>query len=276
MNYYETLGVDRKATPDEIKKAYRKLAGKHHPDKEGGDTAKFQEIQKAYEILSDPQKRQQYDNPNTFRQFDGAFRDSGFKVYTSDGTEAADLHDLFSQMFGHRHGGPGRPGHTPHQVYRTSAAIRLEEAYAGGNTTMKLNMPAGLKVLDITIPKGVQSGSQVRFNDVIENGVLIVDFRVLPDLKFDRKGNDLYSNHSISVLDLIVGTSIQFTTISGKVLSITVGPMTQPHMQLRLSGHGMPIPNTPLYGDQIILLKPFIPDTIDKEITESILRARTK
>ena len=88
--------------------------------------------------------------------------------------------------------------------------------------------------------------------------------------------NDLYSNHSISVLDLIVGTTFQFTTVSGKTLDVTVLPKTQPFMHLKLANHGMPIQGTNAYGDQIILLKPFIPDNIDSRITDSILQSKSQ
>jgi DnaJ-class molecular chaperone len=86
--------------------------------------------------------------------------------------------------------------------------------------------------------------------------------------------NDLYCNQPISVLDLIVGTNFEFTTIGGKTLEVTVPPKTQPHMHLKLGGHGLPIHGTNAYGDQIILLKSFIPDIIDTRITDSILLSK--
>ena len=116
----------------------------------------------------------------------------------------------------------------------------------------------------------------MRFDNVIENGILVVEFNVMPDLRFDRKGNDLYCNYSISVLDLIVGTDFNFKSISGKELNVTIKPKTQPFQNVRLLGHGMPIINTNMFGDQYILLKPFIPDNIDNEIIDSILRSRSK
>jgi DnaJ-class molecular chaperone len=88
--------------------------------------------------------------------------------------------------------------------------------------------------------------------------------------------NDLYANYSISILDLIVGTSFEFTTVSGRTLEVSVAPKTQPYMHLKLSNHGMPIHGTNAYGDQIILLKPFIPDIIDSRITDSILQSKTQ
>jgi DnaJ-class molecular chaperone len=133
----------------------------------------------------------------------------------------------------------------------------------------------GLKVISIDVPKGVNTGSQLRYENVLVSGSLVVEFVVMPHLKFDRKGNDLYSNQSISVLDLIVGTKIQFTTLSGKVLDVTVRPNTQPYMQLRIPKEGMPIGDGG-YGDQILLLKPFIPDNISTDIIDSINRFKAK
>jgi len=102
----------------------------------------------------------------------------------------------------------------------------------------------------------------------------MVEFKIHPHLRFDRKGNDLYCNHPISVLDLIVGTSFEFTTISGKTFEVRVPPKTQPYMQLKIAGQGMPINGAEVYGDQIILLKPFIPDIIDSRIIDSIMQTK--
>jgi curved DNA-binding protein len=267
MDHYQTLGVSRNATPDEIKKAYRKLASQHHPDK-GGDTHKFQEIQTAYDILSDPNKKQQYDNPNPFGQ--GQEFPGGFQFHFN----GDNIHDIFSQMFG------GRPNpfsnqNSGRQLYRTKVTVSLEDAYTGAKHTLKMHTHEGLKVISIDVPKGVQTGSQLRYENVLTSGSLIVEFVVMPHLKFDRKGHDLFTNQTISVLDLIVGTKIQFTTLSGKTLDVTVRPNTQPYMQLRIPNEGMPNGQGG-YGDQILLLKPFIPDNISSDIIESINKFKAK
>ena len=267
-DYYSTLGVAKNANAEEIKKAYRKLAGKHHPDK-GGDTATFQKIEEAYRILSDPQQRQQYDNPmsqaNPFQGFPGGgfqFNMNGFN-----------MDEIFGQMF--------RQHNQHHQrqqqnVYRTTYWITLEQVYNGGEEILKLQTPTGLHMVRVNIPKGIQDGGQVRYEKVVESSDLVVEYRIHPNLKYERKMNDLYTNHLISVLDLIVGTSFEFVTLSGKTLEVTVAPGTQPYMHLKLNNHGMPIQGTTAYGDQIILLKPFIPDNIDSRITDSILLSKTK
>ena len=258
MNYYEMLGVAKNATPEEIKKSYRKLASQHHPDR-GGDTATFQQIQQAYDTLSDDKKRKEYDNPAP-QGFPGGFHFSA---------RGFDINDIFGQMFAQQ-GFPQQRGH----IFRTQVGITLEDAYNGSTTKLQLQTPNGLKIIDINIPKGAQNGMQLRYENIIENGTLVVEFRINPHLRFDLRGHDLYCNHSVSVLDLIVGTNFEFTTIAGKTFEVKIKPKTQPNSQLKLPQCGMPIPNTPIFGDQIILLKPYIPDIIDERISQSILQSK--
>lgn len=260
MDHYATLGVTKNATPDEIKKAYRKLASQHHPDK-GGDKVKFQEVQTAYDVLSDAEKRKQYDNPS--QQFHPNF---GFEM------NGVNINDIFGQIFKDHNG----PRHSHRQVFRTRVDVTLQEAYNGTNKMLELHTMSGKKVIDIKVPKGVNQNDQMRFDNVMDNGVLIVEFNLIPDLRFDRKGSDLYCNQTINVLDLIVGGDFHFKTISGKELNVVIKPKTQPFQSVRLAGQGMPIVNSDMYGDQYILLKPYIPDIIDNEIIDSILRSRSK
>lgn len=262
MDHYNVLGVAKNATPEEIKKAYRKLASQYHPDK-GGDTAKFQQIQESYAILSDPDKRKLYDNPQTnFRGVPPGFTMNGM-----------DLNDLFGDMFTHIHGQQRNAGR---QVLRTQVNASLKEAYFGSKQILNLHTQQEKKAIEISIPPGIKQGDQMRYDNILPGATLMVVFNILPDLNYDRKGNDLYSNKSISVLDLIVGSSFEFTTLSGKTLQVKVPERTQPYMQIKLSDHGMPIMNTKLFGDQYILMKPYIPDNIDDDIIESILRNRKK
>lgn len=270
MNYYNILGITKNASQEEIKKAYRKLASQHHPDK-GGDTSMFQKIEEAYRILSDPAKRHEYDNPN--QQFPGfTFGGFGPDVFNMNGVDG----DIFSHIFGQRAGNPFQHQRVHKQLFRTQITITLEDAYFGKSQVLKIQTPTEQKVINIDIPKGVSEHSQIRYDNILDNAVLIVEFKIIPNLKFERKNNDLYCNYSISVLDLIVGTTLKVTNIAGKEFDVTVPPKTQPHMQLKISGQGMPIQNTGYYGDQIVCLKPFIPDIIDDEITQSILRSKNK
>jgi DnaJ-class molecular chaperone len=166
-DHYQTLGVAKTATPDEIKKAYRKLASQHHPDK-GGDTAMFQKIEEAYRTLSDPQKRQEYDNPRP--QFNGFPGDQGFNF------NGFDINDLFGQMFNQHH----RQHRPQQQVFRTIVVTTLDQVYTGGEQVLKLQTPTGNNMVKIDIPKGIQDGNQVRYENVIDGASLMVEFRVNP------------------------------------------------------------------------------------------------
>lgn len=256
MDYYSVLGVAKTATPDEIKKAYKKLAMKHHPDRTGGDDTQFKKIQEAYETLGDSTKKAAYDNPrhhsnNVFYDFNG-FSD-----------QSPEFNDFINQFFGQR------SRSTSKQTFRTNVAITLVEAYHGSTKQLQVKTSTETKLITITIPAGVNTGDNVRYETVLENAVLLVSFVVLPDLRFERNGIDLYSNHSISVLDLIVGSKFQFRTIDDRVLEVKVSPKTQPFTQLRIPNAGMRTDKGET-GYQIILLKPFIPDNIHDDVIECI------
>lgn len=269
MDHYQTLGISKNASPDEIKSAYRKLASVHHPDK-GGDTAKFQQIQEAYETLSDPEKKQDYDNPNPFaRGGGGGFGMHGFPGGFSFHTGGIDINDLFGQfggMFGQQH----RQHHNP--MYKTTIWVTLEQVLEGAEQVIQFNTHNGPQVARVNIPKGIENGGQVRFDNLVPNAILIIEFRIHPHERFERHGLDLHSEHKISVLDLIVGTTIKFKTISGRTFEVNVKPQTQPGSQLRITGQGLEANN--MKGDQYILLVATMPDIIDTEITNAILRTR--
>ena len=255
MDYYTTLDVSKTASLDDIKKAYRRMAMKYHPDRNGGDDTQFKKIQEAYDVLSDPQKRQMYDNPRPQFSFNH---------------DNMDMNDLFSQFFGQRR--------NQKQTFRTQVTVSLVDAYKGSTHTLQINTPTGNKVINIEVTPGIRTGDSIRYDNVIENAVLLVQFVVLPDLRFDRKGDDLYANHSISVLELIVGGKFKFTTIDQRTLEVKVVPKTQPYTQLRIPKAGMPNRNGD-YGDQIILLKPFVPDNISQQVVDAInnqINASTK
>ena len=260
-DHYQTLGVAKNATPDEIKKAYRRLAAIHHPDK-GGDTAMFQKVQAAYETLSDPQKKQEYDNPNPFGAGGNPFgAQGGFPGGFHFNMNGFDMNDLFGGMFGQQ-----RP--RGFATYRTTVAVSLEQAYSGSEQTLNINGPTGPQVVTITIPKGVDNGQTLRFENIIPNGILLVEFRVLPHASYERDGPNLYSEVKIDVLDLIIGTTIKFRTLSGKDLDVNVPANSQPNSKLRISGEGMPYHMG--IGDQYLLLKAYIPNIIDSRIIDAI------
>ena len=248
MDYYSILDIPKTASHDEIKKAYRKMAMKHHPDRNGGDDTQFKKIQEAYDVLIDPDKKQQYDNP--------------FSNHQQFNIHGMDAESFFNQVFG------ARPQNQK-QTFRTQVTVSLVDAFKGSSHVLQLSTPIGNKVININVPPGIETGDSIRYDNIIENAILLVQFVVLPDLRFDRRASDLYSNHAISVLDLIVGTKFKFVTIDQRTLEVRVTPKTQPHMQLRIPKAGMPDKKGG-YGDQIILLQPFMPDNISQEIIDTI------
>jgi curved DNA-binding protein len=263
MDYYNTLGVGRDASPEEIKQAYRKLASVHHPDK-GGDTAKFQEIQQAYETLSDPNKRQDYDMPQHHMGGFSGFPGGGFSFHSG----GINIDEIFGHMFGQ-----GFAQRQPqHPTYKTVIHVTLEEVLNGAEKVLQFQTHTGNQVIKIDIPQGIDNGASLRYDNLIKDTVLIVEFRVHNHSVYERRGLDLYSTVQVSVLDLIVGTTLDFVTLSGKRFDVAVKPQTQPNATLRITGQGL----TKNYqtGDQYILLKPFIPDTIHIEIKEAIIRNR--
>lgn len=262
MDHYNTLGVPRDADHDTIKKAYRKLAMQHHPDK-GGDPNEFQKISEAYDTLSDVDKRFQYDNPQS-QGFPGGF---------SFHAQGFDVNDIFSQIFGQQSFHQRRH---QKQVFRTQLVVNLIDVYDDSSHVMQINTQQGPKVVNITIPKGIQSGEQIRYDNIIDDASLIIQFIIRDELKFDRSGDDLYSTIPISVLDLIIGTKIEFITLGGKKLEVSIKPFTQPSDHIRIQGHGMPIRDSGFYGDQLLLLKPYVPDNISQDIIDSIIRNQSK
>lgn len=274
MEHYQTLGVDRNATPEDIKRAYRKLANQHHPDK-GGDTAMFQKIQTAYETLSDPQKKQQYDNPNPFNGMHGAPGGFHFNAggpfgggfnFNFDPRSGMEFGDMFGSIFGQQHRQPQKP------TYKTTIWITLEQVLNGGEQILQLRTHSGNQTIRIDIPKGIDNGGQMRYDNLISDGVLIIEFRVHQHEKFIRDGLDLHSEVEVSVLDLIIGTDIEFTTLAGYKLVLSVKAKTQPNTKIRVSSHGLSVNYQT--GDQYVLLKPIIPDRIDSAILDAILRTR--
>lgn len=258
-DYYATLGVAKTASQDEIKKAFRKLASQHHPDK-GGDTAKFQEIQTAYATLSDEQKRTEYDNPRP--QFGGFGGFNGF-----GGPGAAQFNDIFSQMFGGHH--QARRNHV-----RMTLWVSLVDAARGGSKTVQVGTSQGSSTVEIEIPTGIEDGDNVQYGGIAPGGMdLVVQFRVHPDQRWRRQGQDLYTDLSVSIWDLILGAEIEFDTILGTRLSLRIPPNTQPGTNMRVRGQGMPKKNS-TSGDAMLRIQAEIPKTISPELLAAIEQHR--
>lgn len=261
-DYYQTLGVAKTASPDEIKKAYRKLASQHHPDK-GGDTAMFQRLEEAYRTLSDPEKRQQYDNPQPqFNPGGGGGFPPGF-----DFGGGAGFQDIFAQMFRQHH----QP--KPETVYKTIAHLTLEQVYNGGHHVLQLMINGKPEVINIDIPENADNGVQYRYSS-IPNSQLIVEFRIHPHPRFERREYDLYATQEIDMLDFVVGGTFEFYSISGKTFEVGIKAKTLPGNMVKLTAQGLR--RGAGFGDQYILLKPKFSDTIDQNVIDSILESKRK
>ena len=254
-NYYDILGVTSKATADEIKRAYRKLASQHHPDK-GGDVAKFQEIEQAYRTLSDPQARAQYDNPQPdFGSFGFGGNSQGFDFDT--------IFDIFGARFGQ--GQPRRPQHA-----RMSLWIQLRDVAQGGQRTISVGTSAGTTAVDIEIPLGIEDGDTVQYPKLAPGGLdLIVSFRIHPDPRWARNGLNLTTEHTATIWDLILGADVRIRDILGSEIMFTIPPNCQPGTTLRLRGRGLKH-RSGQQGDILIRIQGRIPETIDPELLDHI------
>lgn len=258
-DHYSTLGVPKTATADEIKRAFRKLASQHHPDK-GGDTATFQRIQEAYATLGDPEKRAAYDNPPAqpfnFQNFGGG----------------AQFNDIFSQMFGGGFQGFGQ--HPRRSHVRVTLWITLHDVATGGTRTVSLGTSSGSNTVAIDIPKGINDGDNVQYAGIGPGGSdLVVTFRVHPDNKWQRQGLNLIQDHRVGVWDLMLGGTIDITDILGNHLQLKVPEGTQPGTLLRAKGRGLR-DNNNVQGDMFVRVHAVLPVTIAPEIREAIQKYR--
>lgn len=260
-NYYQTLGVDRNASADDIKRAYRRLASQHHPDK-GGDKTRFQEIQKAYEILGDAQRRAQYDNPMSQAR--------GFNFNVNNGQfDFESIFDIFGARFQH----PGQQRQK--QRAMMSLWITLRDAAIGGQRTVSIGTQQGTQAVEIDIPPGINEGDSIQYPNIGPGGIdLIITFRVHPDPKWARQGLTLHTEHSVSVWDLILGCETPIRDIEGNNISLTVPAGTQPGTVLRLRGRGITTKQGQS-GDLLVLIQARLPDNIPTELMEQIRQIHT-
>jgi curved DNA-binding protein len=312
-DYYKTLGVDKKATEEEIKKTYRKLAMKYHPDRNKGDKKaeeKFKEISEAYAVLSDKEKRKQYDTfgsdgfqqrysqEDIFRGFDfsnlfkefgfgGGFENifgqrtghpggGGYKTYTFNrGGQAFDYGDPFGQQ-----GGGGRPQRGDDQMYEL--AITLKEAAFG--TEKQLSFPAGRKTekVVVKIPPGISTGKKLRIPGKGgpsltggPSGDLFIQIKVLEDPIFKVEGQNLVVEKEINFSQAGLGTKVEVPTLEGKSLQVNIPAGTKPQSKLRLKGYGLPILGNKGKGDQFVKIAIKVPKKLSdrqKKLLEELAR----
>lgn len=259
MDYYQILGVSKSASQDEIKKAYRSLAMKHHPDR-GGDQAKFKEINEAYATLSDDQKRAEYDNPQP--QFDP----------NSFGFDFGAGHP-FADLFGFR----PRPQSVNRSV-QLQTVISLEEAFYGKEMLANITLPSRKEqTVNIKIPAGIHAGTTLRLTGMgddsvpgLPRGDLLLTVHISDHPKFQRQGDDLLFDHEISCVDAMIGTKIKITSLDNKQLETQIPSGIQNDSVLGLNGHGMPNFNQPgRRGRLLIRVKVRVP-TLSEDQKEQL------
>ncbi len=250
IDYYEILGTKKTATEDEIKNAYRKLARKLHPDLNPTDkdaNKKFQQLNEANEVLSDPIKRKKYDqygkdwqHSDQYEQARQSGRRNGRQGNTG-GFEGDDFSDFFSSMFG----GAGSRSKAKYrgQDYNSQLQLSLRDAYTTHQQTMNVNE----KTVRITIPAGVENGQSIKLKGYGAPGAnggpsgdLYLTFAIANDPRFKRKGNDLYLNEDLELYTAVLGGDITIETMSGKI-KLKVQPETQNGTKTRLKGKGFPL-----------------------------------
>lgn len=262
MDYYQLLGVSKNASQEEIKKAYRSLAMKHHPDR-GGDVNKFKEIQIAYDTLGNEQKRAEYDNPSPFGQGAGP---GGFEFHFGGPGG-------FEQMFGH--GSPfgdifgfSRTRTPVNRAIQLQTAITLEDAFTGKELVASVNLPSGrTQTINIKIPQGIHDGTNLRLagigDDSVPNaprGDILLNVHVQNHPTFRRHGDDLIVEHTINCFDAMLGSKVNLTGIDGKQLEALIPAGVQYDTVLGLNGQGMPNFNSPnSRGRLLIKVKVQIP-----------------
>ncbi|MEP6676035.1 MAG: J domain-containing protein [Ferruginibacter sp.] len=284
IDYYKVLGIDKNASADDIKKAYRKLARKLHPDVNPNDKdahKKFQQANEANEVLSDPEKRKKYDQYGKdwqhAEQFEQArhsqqSRNPAGEQFSGD-FGGADFSDFFSSMFGS--GGGGRQTKFRGQDYNAELQLSLKDAFHTHQRTLTVNG----KNVRITIPAGIENAQVIKLKGYGApgtnggpNGDLYISFSIPDDLHFKRLGNDLYTVVEIDLYTAVLGGEIMIDTMDAKVkLSVKAG--TQSNSKIRLKGKGFPVyKKEGMAGDLYVTWTVKIPVDLTEEQKELFAR----
>jgi DnaJ-class molecular chaperone len=282
-DYYQVLGVSRGASDQDIKQAYRKLARKYHPDINPGDKeaeARFKEINEAYEVLSDKEKREKFDRfGSDWRRYEQA----GPGVDFGGG---ADFSDIFETLFGSRGGrGGGFNVRMDGQDVEQPVEITLEEAFTGTQRSLQFSNPNGSpRTITVKIPAGADTGTRVRVPGEGAPGLnggakgdLYLVVRLLPHQRYERKGDDLYTKIEPSLYTLLLGGQAQVPTLSGKTLNLTIPEQTQNGRTFRLGGQGMPAIRSDRRGDLYVTVNAQLPTRLsarERELFEELRRLK--
>ncbi len=299
IDYYKVLGVDKNATQDQIKKAYRKLARKYHPDVNPNDEnakKKFQEINEAYEVLSDPEKREKYDKYGEnwkhadefekagFQGKSGFGGFDGFEGFSYSGGDSQDFSDFFEFLFGGHSAGRSRSSRS-HMKFRgqdfhAEMELNLTDVYKTHKRVINVNG----KKIRITIPAGVEDGQTIKIKGYGGKGVnsgpkgdLYITFRILNNTNFRRKDADLYLDYDLDLYTAVLGGEVIINTLGGKI-KLKVNPETQSGTKVRIKGKGMPIyKQDGVFGDLYITYQIKIPTKLsdkEKELFKELARLR--
>jgi curved DNA-binding protein len=292
-DYYAVLGLEKNAGADQIKKAYRKLALKYHPDKNPDDKKaeeRFKEISEAYAVLSDPEKKQQYDQygdaafHQRFSQED-IFRNADFGDIFREFGFGGGGDDIFSQMFGGRGGHQGCGGHQrprprKGQDYLMRITIPFRQAILGGERRVDLDRNGQNEQLQVRIPVGVEPGQKLRISgkgavspNGGPNGDLILEVNITRDNRFRREGKDLFTTVKIPFTGACLGTTVTVETLE-ESKRIKVKPGTQSGSKIRLKGFGVPARAGKANGDLYAVIDIEVPQELGEEQKELIEKLR--
>jgi curved DNA-binding protein len=274
MDYYQTLGVNKDASPEQLKKAYRKLAMENHPDRTGGDDTRFKQINEAYDTLKDPQKRQAYDNPQPDM--------NGFRYSTDgfDGGMPGGFEDIF-QAFGFN------PFQAQRQRQRAditiAVKINFEEAYRGKTLIGTYRLRTGREeTVEIQIPKGAQHGNKIRysgFGEQLPNGQrgdLYVQINVQPHSKYTINGLNINTVINVDIFDLITGGAVNLRTIDGSIIKLNIPPGTNPGTRLSVTGHGWPDVRTGSKGNMLVQINAVMPKNLGITEVDAIRKIKKR
>jgi len=293
-DYYQILGVNKNSNANDIRSAFKKLAMKYHPDRNPDNKAaeeKFKEINEAYQVLSDPEKKARYDQLGSayFDYQRGGGRPDGFdwSQWANSGGQninfdelfgGGGFSDFFSAIFGGMGGMGGSASARPfqrqqprRQNYEQEVVISLTEAFTGTSRILETNG----RRLEVKIPAGSKTGTKVRIAaGATEGSDLYLRVKVAEDPRFYRDGDDLKTEIPVDMFTAVLGGEIEVTTMSGKV-KLTIPAGTQPDQKIRLAGKGMPIlKNSGKFGNLIAIVKVIIPKNISEEQRNLLQKAK--
>ena len=270
QDLYQILGVNKNATEEEIKQAYRKLAMKHHPDR-GGDEKQFQEIKNAYEVLSDPVRKQQHDNPGPFHHHHGNHEHSHFEFHFGGGGPQ----DIFAQFFNQGFGAhPFQRQPRKNKDLRVRLGVDLASTLQSQEKTISVQTTKGDRfTVDVSIPRGIDDGTTIKFSqlgdnffDTLTRGDLYVIISVNPDPRYEIAGNNLITQVEIDSLQAMLGLETQVTGIDGRVFAIRIPQGCQYGTRLGLQGQGLYQLNSHIRGDLIVDIKIKTPVLNEKQL----------